>query len=181
MAQLIDQAADGVWLVTGTDVNWVLVTDADEVTLVDTGEPRDWPRVRSSLQRIGRAVGDASDQLLLHAAKEMQRTWFERMLGLVSVDPLDFREHRRVDKVHERAEQPFVPAVRGSGHEQRPGCVSRDHLPDTVILNSRGGKPVRLIEHDRIPAGTVWPDGFPYGMVDCRQFQRGDPDIMLGG
>jgi hypothetical protein len=27
MAQQMDQAADGVWLVTATDVNWVLVTD----------------------------------------------------------------------------------------------------------------------------------------------------------
>ncbi|MDR2988538.1 MAG: MBL fold metallo-hydrolase, partial [Nocardiopsaceae bacterium] len=57
MEQFIDQAADGVWLVTGTDVNWVLVADGDEVTLVDTGEPRDLPRVLSSLERIGRALG----------------------------------------------------------------------------------------------------------------------------
>ena len=32
MEQMMDQAADGVWLVTGTDVNWVLVADGDEVT-----------------------------------------------------------------------------------------------------------------------------------------------------
>ena len=51
MAQMMDQAADGMWLVTGTDVNWVLVTDGDEVTLAGTGEPRDWPRVLSSLLR----------------------------------------------------------------------------------------------------------------------------------
>ena len=67
MAQLMDQAADGVWLVTGTDVNWVLVADGDEVTLVDTGEPRDLPRVLSSLQRIGRAPGDVSAVVLTHA------------------------------------------------------------------------------------------------------------------
>src|SRR5215475_11768865 len=64
---LMDQAADGVWLVTGTDVNWVLVADGDEVTLVDTGEPRDLPRVLSSLQRIGRALGDVSAIVLTHA------------------------------------------------------------------------------------------------------------------
>jgi glyoxylase-like metal-dependent hydrolase (beta-lactamase superfamily II) len=67
MAPQMNQAADGVWLVTGTDVNWVLVTDGDEVTLVDTGEPRDWPRVRSSLQWIGRAPGDVSAVVLTHA------------------------------------------------------------------------------------------------------------------
>jgi hypothetical protein len=31
MAQVMDQAADGVWLVTGTDVNWVLVADVSFV------------------------------------------------------------------------------------------------------------------------------------------------------
>jgi glyoxylase-like metal-dependent hydrolase (beta-lactamase superfamily II) len=59
MVQAIDHVADGVWLVTGTDVNWVLVADGDEVTLVDTGEPRDLPRVLSSLEWIGRALGRA--------------------------------------------------------------------------------------------------------------------------
>ncbi len=57
MAQTLDQAADGVWLVRGTDVNWVLVAGADGVTLVDAGYPRDMPQVLSSLQRIGRTRG----------------------------------------------------------------------------------------------------------------------------
>jgi glyoxylase-like metal-dependent hydrolase (beta-lactamase superfamily II) len=67
MAPMMEQAADGVWLVTGTDVNWVLVADGDEVTLVDTGEPRDLPRVRSALEAIGRALGDVSAVVLTHA------------------------------------------------------------------------------------------------------------------
>src|SRR5215472_8278024 len=67
MAQMMDQAADEVWLVTGTDDNWVLAADGDEVTLVDTGEPRDLPRVRSSLEVIGRAPGDVSAVVLTHA------------------------------------------------------------------------------------------------------------------
>jgi glyoxylase-like metal-dependent hydrolase (beta-lactamase superfamily II) len=62
----MDQAADGVWLVTGTDVNWVLVADGADVTLVDTGEPRDLPRVRSSLDQIGRTLGDVTAVVLTH-------------------------------------------------------------------------------------------------------------------
>ena len=49
---------------TGTDVNWVLVADGDEVTLVDTGEPRELPRVLSPLERIGRALGDVAAVVL---------------------------------------------------------------------------------------------------------------------
>jgi glyoxylase-like metal-dependent hydrolase (beta-lactamase superfamily II) len=66
MAQVIDLVADGVWLATGTDVNWVLVADADGVTVVDAGFPGDFPRVLSSLERIGRSVGDVA-AVLTHA------------------------------------------------------------------------------------------------------------------
>lgn len=64
---MMDQAADGVWLVTGTDNNWVLVADGDDVTLVDAGFPRDLPRVLSSLERIGRTPGDVTVIVLTHA------------------------------------------------------------------------------------------------------------------
>lgn len=67
MTQGMDQAADGVWLVTGTDNNWVLVADGDEVTLVDAGFPGDLPQVLASLERIGRAPGDVRAIVLTHA------------------------------------------------------------------------------------------------------------------
>jgi glyoxylase-like metal-dependent hydrolase (beta-lactamase superfamily II) len=64
---MMEQAADGVWLVTGTDNNWVLVADGDDVTLADAGFPRDLPRVLSSLERIGRTPGDVTAIVLTHA------------------------------------------------------------------------------------------------------------------
>ena len=67
MAPVMDQAADGVWLVTGTDVNWVLVSDGGQVTLVDTGEPRDLPQLLASLEQIGRSLSDVSAVVLTHA------------------------------------------------------------------------------------------------------------------
>lgn len=67
MSFVMDQAADGVWLVTGTDTNWVLVMDAGEVTLVDAGYPRDLPSVVASLHRIGRSPADVTAILLTHA------------------------------------------------------------------------------------------------------------------
>lgn len=67
MAQAVDHVADGVWLVTGSDVNWALVADADGVTLVDAGFPRDLPRVLSSLEQIGRPLGDVAAVVLTHA------------------------------------------------------------------------------------------------------------------
>ena len=61
------EVADGVWLVTGTDTNWVLLTDGPQVTLVDAGYPKDLPAVLSSLERIGRGPGDVAAIVLTHA------------------------------------------------------------------------------------------------------------------
>ncbi len=67
MDPLMEEVAAGVWLVTGTDTNWSLVTDGGQVTLVDAGYPRDLPRVLASLSRIGRGPADVAAIVLTHA------------------------------------------------------------------------------------------------------------------
>jgi glyoxylase-like metal-dependent hydrolase (beta-lactamase superfamily II) len=67
MALVMDEAVPDVWLVTGTETNWVLITEGKEVTLVDAGYPRDLPRVVSSLSRIGRSPADVAAIVLTHA------------------------------------------------------------------------------------------------------------------
>lgn len=63
----MDEVASGVWQVTGTDTNWSLVTDGEQVTLVDAGYPRDLPAVLASLARIGRGPADVAAIVLTHA------------------------------------------------------------------------------------------------------------------
>lgn len=63
----MEEAAAGVWLVTGTDTNWSLVTEGADVTLVDAGYPRDLPAVLASLTRIGRRPADVAAIVLTHA------------------------------------------------------------------------------------------------------------------
>jgi glyoxylase-like metal-dependent hydrolase (beta-lactamase superfamily II) len=64
---MLAEVAGGVWLVAGTDTNWVLVTEGADVTLVDVGYPRDLPGVLSSLAAIGRTPGDVTAIVLTHA------------------------------------------------------------------------------------------------------------------
>jgi glyoxylase-like metal-dependent hydrolase (beta-lactamase superfamily II) len=45
-------------------VNWVLVEDDDELTLIDTGYPRDARKLEASLARIGRHPADVSAVLV---------------------------------------------------------------------------------------------------------------------
>jgi glyoxylase-like metal-dependent hydrolase (beta-lactamase superfamily II) len=63
----MEQVADGVHLVRGAHVNWVLVEDDGELTLIDTGYPRDTRKLEASLARIGRRPADVSAVLLTHA------------------------------------------------------------------------------------------------------------------
>jgi glyoxylase-like metal-dependent hydrolase (beta-lactamase superfamily II) len=58
---------DRVHLVTGTNVNWALVTDGDAVTLVDAGYPNDGKALLASLDAIGRRPEDVEAVLLTHA------------------------------------------------------------------------------------------------------------------
>ena len=61
------EVASGVWHARAKHVGWVLVTDGDAVTLVDTGYPGDLERVLASLDRIGCSPADVTAVLLTHA------------------------------------------------------------------------------------------------------------------
>jgi glyoxylase-like metal-dependent hydrolase (beta-lactamase superfamily II) len=61
------EVASGVWHARGKHVGWVLITEGDSVTLVDTGYPGDRDRLLASLERIGRRPSDVAAVLLTHA------------------------------------------------------------------------------------------------------------------
>lgn len=63
----LDEVADRVWHVQSTHVGWMLVTDGDGVTVVDTGCPGDREALLHSLERIGRSPADVAAVLLTHA------------------------------------------------------------------------------------------------------------------
>lgn len=63
----VEQVASGVFLVRGTDVNWVLIRDGDDVTLIDSGWAGDTPLVEQSIRTIGGRPEDVRAILLTHA------------------------------------------------------------------------------------------------------------------
>lgn len=58
---------DRVFLVTGTNVNWALVVDGTDITLVDGGYPADADDVVRSIREVGRRPEDVVTVLLTHA------------------------------------------------------------------------------------------------------------------
>ena len=63
----ITEAADGVYAVEGSAVNWTLIVEGDALTLVDAGYPGDHDEVLASIAEIGRQLSDLEAFLVTHA------------------------------------------------------------------------------------------------------------------
>ncbi len=61
------QLRDKAFLATGTEVNWILLKDGDDLTLIDSGYPRDVTAVEASIRSIGGRPEDVRAILLTHA------------------------------------------------------------------------------------------------------------------
>jgi len=63
----VTEVAPGVHAVQGSDVNWLMLTDGSDVTLLDTGYPGDRKNLLAALAQIGRRPGDVRAVILTHA------------------------------------------------------------------------------------------------------------------
>jgi glyoxylase-like metal-dependent hydrolase (beta-lactamase superfamily II) len=63
----VQQVADGTYLVHGSNTNWVVLTEGDAVTLIDTGYPGDRDRLLASLAEIGSSPEAVEAVLITHA------------------------------------------------------------------------------------------------------------------
>jgi glyoxylase-like metal-dependent hydrolase (beta-lactamase superfamily II) len=59
--------ADGTYLVHGSNTNWVILTEGDAVTLIDTGYPGDRTALLASLAEVGSAPEAVQAILITHA------------------------------------------------------------------------------------------------------------------
>lgn len=61
------QVAPGVYRYADGLVNWYLLEEEGELTLVDAGWPRSWPNVEAAIGGLGHSVSDVSAIVLTHA------------------------------------------------------------------------------------------------------------------
>ncbi len=61
------QLRDNAFLATGTEVNWILLKDGNDLTLIDSGYPRDIDALEASIRSIGGQPEDVRAILLTHA------------------------------------------------------------------------------------------------------------------
>ncbi|MEU3999969.1 MBL fold metallo-hydrolase [Streptomyces fungicidicus] len=67
MRATVRHVADGTYLVHGTNTNWVILTEGDAVTLIDTGYPGDRAGLLASLAEVGSAPEAVTAVLVTHA------------------------------------------------------------------------------------------------------------------
>ncbi|MFE9181279.1 MBL fold metallo-hydrolase [Streptomyces sp. NPDC007126] len=67
MSADVRQVADGTYLVHGGNTNWVILTDGDAVTVVDTGYPGDRRALLDSLAAVGSSPEAVAAVLITHA------------------------------------------------------------------------------------------------------------------
>ncbi|WP_217209769.1 MBL fold metallo-hydrolase [Streptomyces sp. AC550_RSS872] len=63
----VQQVADGAYLVHGSNTNWVILTEGDALTLIDTGYPGDRPKLLASLAEVGGSPEAVTAVLITHA------------------------------------------------------------------------------------------------------------------
>ncbi|CAL9326719.1 MBL fold metallo-hydrolase [Streptomyces sp. SudanB52_2052] len=63
----VHHVVDGTYLVHGSNTNWVILTEGDAVTLVDTGYPGDREQLLASLAEVGSAPEAVAAVLITHA------------------------------------------------------------------------------------------------------------------
>jgi len=67
MSKLVDEVAADVFFARGADVNWVLLRDGRDITLIDTGYPGYLDDVLRSIRAIGGEPGTVAAVLITHA------------------------------------------------------------------------------------------------------------------
>lgn len=62
----LEEVAGGVFFVEASHTNFVLIVDGTDVTMVDSGYPKDRDLVDASVARIGRSLADVQAMVLTH-------------------------------------------------------------------------------------------------------------------
>jgi glyoxylase-like metal-dependent hydrolase (beta-lactamase superfamily II) len=94
----VTEVAPDVFVARGTDVNWALLREGSELTLVDAGYPGDTDRVLASIRELGCRPEDVRAVLLTHAHVDhvgAVNHLHERHGVPLYTDPVEVRHARR--------------------------------------------------------------------------------------
>ncbi|OQD55004.1 MBL fold metallo-hydrolase [Streptomyces phaeoluteigriseus] len=166
----VRQVADGTYLVHGGHTNWVILTEGDAVTLIDTGYPADRQRLLDSLAAVGASPQAVTAVLITHAhndhlgSAEHLRTEYGTPVHLHPAEVpharRDFLQQVGVGTVLRNAWRPgvlpwAVHVLRSGGTEQHP-VTSPQPFPAATGPLDLPGRPVPVHTPGHTDGHTVF-------------------------
>ncbi|MEU4873226.1 MBL fold metallo-hydrolase [Streptomyces sp. NPDC021608] len=166
----VRQVADGTYLVHGSNTNWVILTDGDAVTLIDTGYPADRGLVLDSLAFVGSSPEAITAVLVTHAhndhlgSAEHLRSAYGVPVYLHEAEVpharREFLQQVSVGEVLRNAWRPgvlpwMVHALRAGGTEQHP-VTAPEAFPAAEGALDLPGRPVPVHTPGHTDGHTVY-------------------------
>lgn len=142
-----------MWHARADHVGWMLVVDAREVTVVDTGYPGDRDAVMGSLERIGRSPTDVAAVLLTHAHPD--HIGSAEYLRTSSPAPVLVHEAEQEHARGEVIEQVSIPTLLGMAWRRDV----RGWLRDIIRLDAAKAERIQVV--DTFTDGAVDVPGQP--------------------
>ncbi|WP_426567604.1 MBL fold metallo-hydrolase [Streptomyces canus] len=152
----VRQVADGTYLVHGSNTNWVILTEGDALTLIDTGYPADRRQLLDSLTQVGGSPEAVAAVLITHAhndhlgSAEHLRAAYGTPVYLHPAEVpharRDFLQQVSVGEVLRNAWRPgvlpwMVHVLRAGGTEQHP-VTAPEPFPAATGPLDLPGRPV---------------------------------------
>ncbi|MFF3501443.1 MBL fold metallo-hydrolase [Streptomyces sp. NPDC003247] len=166
----VRQVADGTYLVHGSNTNWVILTEGDAVTLIDTGYPGDRQQVLDSLAAVGGSPEAVTAVLITHAhndhlgSAEHLRAAYGTPVFLHPAEVpharREFLQQVSVGQVLANAWRPgvlpwMVHALRSGGTEQHP-VTAPEAFPAATGPLDLPGRPVPVHTPGHTDGHTVF-------------------------
>lgn len=149
----VQQLDQNVFLATGTDVNWVLLREGGDLTLIDGGYPGDVAAVEASIRALGRRPEDVVAILVTHAHVDhlgAVNPFHARYGTPVYFDPAEVAHARReylqqlaapkvVANLWRPRVLPWAARVLRAGGTQDVAAPHAEPFPTTGVLDLPGG------------------------------------------
>ncbi|WP_305095373.1 MBL fold metallo-hydrolase [Prescottella sp. R16] len=165
----MNEVASGVFQVSGTEVNMVLLRDGDALTLIDGGYPRDVEVAERAIRALGRRPEDVEALLLTHAHIDHMgaiAAFHEQYGTPVYTDAVEVA-HARRDYIEQAAAPDFLPMIHRHGvlpwllRIARAGATKKVTIPNARAVPDTGaidvpGAPVPVATHGHTSGHTAY-------------------------